>query len=47
MDNPKNKDEKQSLKEQALNKKGTPADGVEVDPQTKQKGQIHQPRDNA
>ncbi|WP_235298244.1 hypothetical protein [Portibacter marinus] len=46
MDNPKEKNN-QSLKEQAINKKGTQADGVEVDPQTQKKNEVHQPRDTA
>lgn len=37
--------EKQSKKEQAINKRAT--DGKEINPQAKQKQEKHQPRDTA
>ena len=38
---------KQSLKEQAINKKGNLSDGAQINQQVKQKKENHEPRDNA
>ncbi|MCK0124311.1 hypothetical protein MWU76_07845 [Gelidibacter sp. F2691] len=39
--------DKQSLKNQAINSKEKASDGKEINPQVKQKQEKHQPRDNA
>lgn len=39
--------DKQSLKNQAINIKEKASDGKEINPQVKQKQEKHQPRDNA
>lgn len=39
--------EKQGLKENAINIKQNESDGKEINPQVKQKRDIHQPRNNA
>lgn len=47
MNKKEQKQNKQSLKEQAINIKGKASDGKEINPQVKQKQEKHQPRDNA
>jgi hypothetical protein len=39
--------QKQSIEEQAINKKGQEADGKEINHQVKQRKEQHQPRDTA
>ena len=39
--------DKRSIKENAINKKGVPSDGAEINHQVKDKRENHQPRDNA
>lgn len=39
--------EKQGLKEKAINIKEKKSDGHEINPQEKNRQEIHQPRDNA
>lgn len=39
--------DKQEKKESAINKKGTPSDGAQINPQVQDKREKHQPRDNA
>tara|TARA_R100001369_G_C3323373_1_gene169299 strand:- start:875 stop:1033 length:159 start_codon:yes stop_codon:yes gene_type:complete len=48
-DDKKNNSEKQkqSIEEQAINKKGQEADGKEINHQVKQRKEQHQPRDTA
>lgn len=41
------KKNKQSLKEQAINKKGNLSDGKKINTQEEQQKDSHQPRDNA
>ena len=46
--NKKNQEEKkQGLKEKAINIKEKESNGREINPQKKQRQEIHQPRDNA
>ncbi|WP_452224381.1 hypothetical protein [Lacinutrix chionoecetis] len=46
-DNKIPKQNNQPEKEQAINKKGSQADGKEINHQVKDKREKHQPRDNA
>ncbi len=41
------KKQKQSIEEQAINKKGQEVDGKEINQQVKQRKEQHQPRDTA
>ncbi|WP_156133110.1 hypothetical protein [Lacinutrix sp. Hel_I_90] len=41
------KQNKQDKQAQAINKKGVPTDGEEINHQIKDKKEVHQPRDNA
>lgn len=46
-DKKEQKQEKQGLQDQAINKKGKASDGKEINHQVEQKREKHQPRDNA